>query len=435
MSKTSQKPLLRYLPLTSYILLSLVFIYITLYFLFFKPLDIRYSSFQTSPILESSKISEGYTLLAPYNRIANTNPAFKGKIYLIDLHGRPVHTWTIAKQPLYAQLRKNGNLLVVMEAPKYSQPFPPGGNTGTIQELDWNSRIVWEYHNEAMHHDFIDLPNGNLVLSLWEVTPQHIASTIRGGSPDSTLNNTVFSDNIVEINRQGKIVWSWHAYEHLKSNQDIIGTLMPQFAWTYTNGLAYTPKNPIDGTEAFLVSLRSLNEILIVRKSDGNILWRSPNNMLNTQHDPSFLENGNILVFDNGFAREPNPFPSYGSRVVEINPKTNDIAWQFDGGKGVIDKIRFFSPIVGGAQRLPNGNTLITDGPKGHLFEVTKDGTVVWDFISPYLTEQTGPFPNNFLFKTRRYTESEIKWPESIAPSLNKTSIAIYNFLRPFYSK
>ena len=422
--------------LTAFSLLSLalVLLYIIVFFVLIKPFTSNVSSFGTSPVLNLVSSSQGYTLIAPYNRIANANPNFKGSIYLLDLLGKPVHTWTVSKQPLYSQLRSNGNLLVTMEAPKYSKPFPPGGNTGTIQELDWNSKVVWQYSNEAMHHDFIILPNGHLMVALWERLPSYLANQINGGTPDTTLHGTVFSDEIAEIDRQGEIIWTWHAADHLNPTTDSLGSLMPQFAWTYTNGMAYMPHNPIDGTEALLISMRSLSTVFIVRKNDGTILWRSTKGMLNTQHDPTVLKNGNIQVFDNGFSREPNPFPAYGSRVVEINPKTNQIVWQFDGGKGVIDKVRFFAPIVGGAQRLPNGNTLITDGPKGHVFEVTKDKKVVWDMISPYTTQQTGPFPNNFLFKSRRYTSSEVAFPRTLKPSIATTLYKISSLLSPLYN-
>ncbi len=429
---TNQKQL-KILPLFSYAICCLLLLYILGYIFLVRPFSNTSSSFHTSPILNLENVSPGYTLISPYNRIANADPHFKGEIYLLDLLGNKIHTWTTNKQPLYSQLRKNGNLLVVMEAPTYSHPLPPGGNTGTIQELDWNSKVVWEYKNEAMHHDFIDLPNGNILLSLWEQTPQEIANQIKGGVPHTTLNGAVFSDNLVEINREGKVVWSWHSYEHLDPAQDLLGSSMPQFAWTYTNGLSYASHNPIDGTEGFIVSMRSLNEVFIIRKSDGEIIWRSPKDMLNTQHDPTLLSNGNILVFDNGFARDPNPFPSFGSRVVEINPKTNKIVWQFDGGQGVIDKVRFFAPIVGGAQRLPNGNTLITDGPKGHIFEVTEDKKVVWDFLSPYTTDMTGYFPNNFLFKARRYAVSDINWPEKLPVPVHTGAFSLFESIKPLY--
>ena len=157
--------------------------------------------------------------------------------------------------------------------------------------------------------------------------------------------------------------------------------------------------------------------------------------MFSLQHDPTLLENGNILVFDNGYDRLPAPFPSFGSRAVEVNPKTNKVVWQFDAGEGPIDKIKFYAPIVGGAQRLSNGNTLITDGTRGHIFEVTNKGEVVWDIVSPYTTKQTGAFPNNFLFKSRRYGEDEIKWPQRIAPAFNKFTYNLHQILGKLYPR
>ncbi len=416
-----------------YLFFITIIFYFLIYIFLIKPFANNSSSFKTIPLINEEKSFHGYTLLAPYNRVINAEASSGGKIYLVDLLGNKVHLWSTTKQPFYAQLKKNGNLLVAMESPRYSRPLPPGGNTGTIQELDWNSKVIWEYKNETMHHDFINLPNGNILLSLWEEVPGDIASKIKGGVENTTLNGEIFSDRLVEINPQGKIVWEWSASKHLDPEIDILGNGMPRFAWTYVNGLSYTAHNSLDNSEAILVSMRSLDRVIMIRKKDGQIIWRSPEKMLNTQHDPSFLENGNILIFDNGFTREPNPFPHFGSRIVEIDPRNNQIVWSLDAGSGVIDKISFFSPIVGGAQRLPNGNTLITDGTRGHLFEVTKDKKLVWDMLSPYYTKQTGLFPNNFLFKTRRYSESEINWPEKLPSSfpLSKLQLSLYQLLNP----
>lgn len=417
-----------------YLLLTGIIVYGAVYFLVFKKINNRWSSFGTVPLLNEEEAYRGYTLLSPYNRMLNADSSFKGKVYLLDLLGRPVHTWITEHQSLYSVLEPNGNLLTVMEAPKYTQMLPPGGNTGTIQELDWNSKVIWEYRDEHMHHDIVPLSNGNVVVALWEKTPAEVAARIQGGVPGTDFpGGTVWSDELVEIDRKGETVWSWHSYQHLDPEKDILDPTMPHYGWTYTNGIAYTPHNPIDGSEAFLLSYRSLDEIMFVRRSDGEIIWRSPKGMLNTQHDPSILPNGDVMVFDNGFARLPNPFPSYGSRAAEINPRENKVVWSFDGGAGVIDKVRFFAPIVGGAQRLPNGNTFITDGPKGHMFEVTDKGKVVWDMISPYMTKMTGAFPNNFLFKTRKIGENEIKFPGKISPAYSDREFKIYKLLQKIY--
>ncbi len=415
------------------VLFLLLLIYTSIYFLVYKPLDLRNSIFGTIPIIDEGKISVGYTLISPYSRLLTDDPNWHGTVYLLDMLGRSVHTWSTNHQALYSVLEPNGKLLSVLEQTKYSQLFPPGGNTGIIQERDWKSRVTWEYKNEALHHDLALLPNGNLAFTLWEKTPPNIADQVQGGVEGTEMKGVIWSENIVEMNRNKKVVWSWHAYEHLDPKIDIIGPLLPRYAWTVANGIKYMEKNPIDNTPGYLVSMRSLSTVIIIRKSDGEIIWRSPKGILSLQHDPTLLPNGNILVFDNGFDRIPAPFTMFGSRAVEINPKTNKIVWSFDAGQSPIDKVKFFAAIVGGAQRLSNGNTLITDGPRGHIFEVTKSGKVVWDIVSPYETKKTGAFPNNFLFKTRRYAKDEINWPGKLSQPLNNFELRLYNFFGHIY--
>ena len=64
------------------------------------------------------------------------------------------------------------------------------------------------------------------------------------------------------------------------------------------------------------------------------------------------------------------------SRVLEINPVTLELVWSYTNP-------RFFSTNISGAQRLPNGNTLITAGAGGRMFEVTKEGAIVWEYMYP----------------------------------------------------
>lgn len=405
------------------LLLIIFVLHSSVYFLFYKSVDKKYSSYDTIPILNKNKVSRGYTLITPTDTEGNQNPqnSLETKIYLVDLLGRPVHTWKTKKQTWYSVLRPNGNLLVAITAQAFKSDTA-GGTSGILQELDWNSNVLWEYKNLNLHHDIFSLPNGNVLITLWEKTPPEIAARARGGLPD-TEGDAMLSDEIAELDKNGKKVWSWHSYEHFDPALDTINDYLRR-RWTHLNGLGYTEKNPIDGTAAVVASARVTDTVYIIRKSDGKILWRSPKGMLSKQHDPSFLPNGNILVFDN----RPNPRP-YSSRAVEINPKTNKIVWQFEGG----EKHKFFATHVSGAQRLSNGNTLITDGPKGHVFEVTKDGEVVWDFNNPYRLQNSGYFPSNFLFKAKRYGENEVKWPNKLPSSINFFEIDLYNLLSKIY--
>lgn len=89
------------------------------------------------------------------------------------------------------------------------------------------------------------------------------------------------------------------------------------------------------------------------------------------------------------------------SRVLEVNPKTNKIAWEYKDR----NTVKFRSPVAGGAQRLPNGNTLICESTKGLLFEVTRDKQIVWEFVSPfYIDCPRGEVGwTNLIFRSQRY--------------------------------
>jgi hypothetical protein len=94
------------------------------------------------------------------------------------------------------------------------------------------------------------------------------------------------------------------------------------------------------------------------------------------QHDPDFLDNGNILIFDN-----LGRFSESGgkSRVMEFNPYTYEVTWRFEGtGDNV-----FFSDVRGSQQRLPNNNTLITESEAGRILEVTYGKNIVWEYVNP----------------------------------------------------
>ena len=91
------------------------------------------------------------------------------------------------------------------------------------------------------------------------------------------------------------------------------------------------------------------------------------------------LDNGNILVFDNGNHR--NGYQPTYSRVVEIDPDTDEIVWEY---KANIPS-DLYSAVCAGSERLPNGNTLICESELGRIFEVTYEGELVWEYASPFM--------------------------------------------------
>ena len=111
------------------------------------------------------------------------------------------------------------------------------------------------------------------------------------------------------------------------------------------------------------------------------------------------LDNGNILVFDNGLHQ--NGFPMGWSRVLEVNPDSGKIVWSYEGGDKTTQY--FYSSTMSSCQRLPNGNTLICEGPKGRFFEVTAGGEIVWEYINPFYYKHERFGHTNMTFRAYRY--------------------------------
>ncbi len=108
---------------------------------------------------------------------------------------------------------------------------------------------------------------------------------------------------------------------------------------------------------------------------------------------------GHLLVFNNGSGRKPEEYSSVDEFVPPtdkdgnyIRPKNGPFGpdkplWSYSAPH----KKDFFSWFISGAQRLPNGNTLINAGAVGIVFEVTPEGETVWKFANPFKPIRNAP--------------------------------------------
>ena len=137
------------------------------------------------------------------------------------------------------------------------------------------------------------------------------------------------------------------------------------------------------------------NLVFILDKGTKEIVWTWGPGEISVQHMPRMLENGNILIFDNG-----KHVRDY-SRVIELDPVKKEVLWEY-----IADPPQsFFTAESGGAQRLPNENTLITESNKGRVFEVTKEGEIVWEWYSPGITEDG---KRKTLYRMKRVSKDKI---------------------------
>ncbi|MEJ2245400.1 MAG: aryl-sulfate sulfotransferase [Acidobacteriota bacterium] len=370
------------------------------------------AAFMTAPAYESlvgptgvlkydtEKSYGGYTLFSPMINCKTT--------YLIDMEGNIVHQWDTEYGPgAYAELLPNGNLL--RGGTLANPPANFGGAGGIVQEIDWDGNVVWEYKlmtpTEIQHHCFKRIPNGNTLILAWEF--KSIEEAIAKGRDPNTIPVSAYAMNqritgfwvdfVREVNPEGATVWEWHVWDHLgKGPQKFdlnyrlpepMGGVYPNFDWTHFNVVDY-----VEDTDQVLLNSRNFSEAYLVNHETGAIEWRWGNKSAYGQgrapswydngdqkvfgsHNATPLENGNIQIFDNGSERpEGNR-----SAVIEVNPETNEIVWEY----AAKDSTSFFSYRQGSAQRLPNGNVLVTSTQHGHIFEVTPRKQIVWDYVVP----------------------------------------------------
>ncbi len=243
----------------------------------------------------------------------------------------------------------------------------------------------------------------------------------------------IYDDVIIEIDWEGNVVWKWECYKHFDElgfsdaakkaiYEHPAGLHAGAYDWCHINSMSTIgPNKWYDaGDERFhpdniIMDGRCINTIFIISKKTGEIVWKlGPDysegkakeiGWIIGQHHAHVIPRGlpgegNILVYDNGgFGGygAPNEMSPTGTncvkrdytRILEIDPIKMEIVWQvtpnsFKGLDVPFTASGFYSSYVSAAQRLPNGNTLITEGANGRLIEVTADCEVVWEYISPY---------------------------------------------------
>ncbi|MBU1862944.1 MAG: arylsulfotransferase family protein [Candidatus Omnitrophica bacterium] len=240
-----------------------------------------------------------------------------------------------------------------------------------------DNKPLWERNDFLMHH-CITLSDRNTVLLITKETHRY-----RG--------RRVEWDVIVELSLDdGTLLSRWSTFDHRNTLKkfhdphplDIApdGTENQEEPYDYyhLNWINVLPETKLGHDDYrfqkghWLISLPHVNSIMILDRETKDVLWAWGPGEVEFQHTPEMMANGNLLIFDNGIQRKY-------SRVIELDPSRKEIKWNYCPGE------EFYSKEWGAAERLPNGNTLITDSEKGRAVEVTHDGDVVWEYYCPYI--------------------------------------------------
>ena len=392
-------------------------------------------------LLNEPGAAAGYTLFSPQG---------SDYAYLIDPLGRIAHEWhlqyTFSGRTLTAEnqidlnhvkLLDNGNLLAVRGRDVLE--FDPDGNGNIV----WRHKIAAAY----LHHDFLKMPNGNLLLLAGEFKTREQAIAA-GANPEFVHEDGINYDYLLEVRPAGasggEIVWEWSTWDHIiqdfdpsKENYGAVAehpelidiNFLPESiskrppharrAWLHTNSVDYNPE-----LDQIMLSPRNFSELWIIDRSatmeeahghsggnsgmGGDLLYRWGNprayghgdaddQRLFWQHQthwipPGLPGAGNILLFNNGLE-----FPGYErfySSIDEIVPPVDGYRYRRDEDAAYPpDRLvwtyaaetpeDFYFPVGSGTHRLANGNTLITHGHTGTISQVTPDGKTVWKYTVP----------------------------------------------------
>lgn len=408
-------------------------------------------------IYEPEKAENGYTVLS----ILGTRA-----VVVIDMNGRVVKRWddfnVSAGGP--ARVLPGGYVIA-----------PNGARQGRQEALellarDFNGQELWKIDrieeialddvsrwSARQHHDWqrSDFPAGY-------PSPQAVPAPSGGKTlllthtshTDPAIADVELEDDrIVEVDENGVITWEWRAADHFAEfGLDGSARLATRrlgtrdgYDWFHINSATYVgPNKWFDAGDArfdpenIVISSRQTSVVAIISHADGSIVWQIGPNFLDTpeeaaigqiigQHHAHIIPRGlpgagNLLVFDNGGSSgygDPSPIAPTGngiyarstSRVLEIDPVTLKLVWSYRAPN-------FFSTNISGAQRLANGNTLVTEGAPGRVFEVTSDERpeIVWEYQNA--TSGSGPFASPAVYRAYRIPYSwipQLEQPEEIA--------------------
>lgn len=408
-------------------------------------------------ILHDSLASQGYTLFAPMPYTT---------AYLIDIDGNLVNSWAGTYKPgLAVYLTESGLLLRTCDLGNYY--WSGGGRGGRVQLVDWEGNVIRSFDYSGtqfcQHHDVHPLPNGNVLMLAWE--KKTTAQAVAAGRDPLRVYDALWPDHVIEVDMNlGTIVWEWHAWDHLIQDYDstrpnygdpaahpelidvnyVSNPANPRADWMHCNTVDYNPE-----LDQIFISSREFSEVWAIDHSTtteearghsggrygrgGDLLYRWGNpriyrrgteadQRLFGQHDVQWIPTGlpgagHVLLFNNGPGRAEPPYstveelilPEDSAGFYHLGP---DSAY---GPEGPVWTYRapnpseFYSGLISGCQRMPNGNTLICDGLSGTFFEVTETGEKVWIYINPVSAfgpmQQGNTIPpnSNQVFKIRRY--------------------------------
>ncbi len=242
-----------------------------------------------------------------------------------------------------------------------------GSKAGILRPPD---TMLWEGTLPGVHHSVVMLPWGNIMYlsrrwiyeDLWE--------------------EPVLTDSILEVIQEtGEVVWSWNLEDYFSPPDHYCPVCIEDMSragardWSHSNSIHF-----YEGDSSILLNVRNLNTFLMISYPSGDVLWACGDagtfggGLFSHAHDAERLADGNVLLFDNDLHGEDPMVTRALELMVDPGTQTAGVAWEWRDET-------LWAPIRGDANRLPNGNTLVTASHEGRVVEVNPSGEKVWEMV------------------------------------------------------
>lgn len=342
---------------------------------------------QGALVREPDAVYPGLTLVTSLWRGTDWNPAVR----LIDFEGEVVHQWsfepeavfqdTVSRRPLGldeldfqgSHLFPNGDVLVNVEY------------AGTVR-MDACGEILWRLP-VGSHHSIEQTDDGSFWIPGVTRTEREGSSGYPNGFPG--VSGPVYQDKLLQVSPDGEVLRTLNVVDLLYDNgleRHIFKSgVSGESELTHVNDVQPLPDSLADEYPLFdagdlAVSLRKLDLLFVLDPDSRRVRWHGSHHFIH-QHDPDFIGNGWIGVFDNNQDGTGRGDVLGGSRIVAIQPHTGEFRTLFPTKKSE----PFYTRVRGKWQRLANGNLLLTESQAGRIVEVAPDGRTVWDWVvEPY---------------------------------------------------
>ncbi|ROL61930.1 T9SS C-terminal target domain-containing protein [Bacteroidetes/Chlorobi group bacterium ChocPot_Mid] len=298
----------------------------------------------------------------------------------------------------------------------------------------------------ADFHEFQILPNGHYFINAWESVMMDLSEKYNA-NPSSRVIGTIYQ----ELDAQKNVVFQWRSLDQM-SLDDFVPYALQANTFDQARGNSGFP----DWDGNYIFSFPTTNEIVKVSRTTGEFIWRlggkhneftfinehpeNAPNYFNFQHYAHRLPNGNLLLFDNGIRKTPAYSRAVEYELDEVN-KTCKLVWEYRNNPDIT------TSFGGAAQRLANGNTLISWALVGSkhqrtLSEVTPNNEVVFELSLPsyLLSYRSYKFDTNMcqpvasvmleeVLEGNNYTFNKDGKETGVKVNFERMDSFIYNFM------